>query len=197
MFAVLWFLAPGLLETIGKSSPTASAPVRKVVKTDQTQLKMLQARAQKAEEELKIAQIDGGAGQKKLVADLVASKAKEFALKEQLEKAEAAKLEAGKDLSAVADVLVKEKLLSDTDKLDPATMRKIIGDLADNKGGLAAVNKMLEEAKIKDPGEQGVAKLVAAKKEVEEKIDTLNKMLAEEMATRKKLPRTAMNSTRP
>jgi hypothetical protein len=52
--------------------------------------------------------------------------------------------------------------------------------LADNNAGLATVNKLLEGAKIKDSGDKGVANLITAKKEAEDKLDGVSKLLAGE-----------------
>ncbi len=96
-----------------------------------------------------------------------------------VKKAEEAKKDADKQLTAIADVLVKEKLIEDKDKLDPAGFQKTLKELSGDKVAMANVNKLLEDAKIKDAGQKGVEKLIAGKKDVDDKLEAVNKLLAD------------------
>jgi hypothetical protein len=76
----------------------------------------------------------------------------------------------------------EKKLLDLTERAEKAEAAKKEADklLADNKTGLAGVNKLLEDAKIKDSGDKGVASLITAKKEAEDKLDGVSKLLTGE-----------------
>ena len=69
-------------------------------------------------------------------------------------------------------------MVPDTEFL--ATIGKIVKDLGDKQAAVAAVNKLLEDAKIKEAGSKGVEQLVTAKKDLDDKLNAVNKLLADE-----------------
>ena len=101
------------------------------------------------------------------------------ALEEKLKKAEDAKKDAEKNMVELHEALVKEKYLDGKDKLDPAAFQRFLKELGDSKASLAAVNKVLEDAKIPDAGDKGVARLLTAKKDADEKLEAFNQVLAD------------------
>ncbi len=71
------------------------------------------------------------------------------------------------------------KIVDNKDKVDPATLQKTLNNLGESKSKLAAINKLLEQANVIPGDEQGVAKLIAAKKDVDNKLVLVNKLLAD------------------
>ena len=98
-------------------------------------------------------------------------------LAKQLEAATAEKEQAEKALAAAAKVLADAKHIDDPKDFDAATLQKVLKDLGDKQGVLAAVNKLLEDAKIKDAGDKGVQAVLAARKDADEKLSAVNKLL--------------------
>jgi hypothetical protein len=91
------------------------------------------------------------------------------------EKEQAEKLREG-----IGKALVDAKLIADKKDFDVPVFEKLLKDLGDQKSTLVAVNKLLEEAKIKDSGDKGVKEALVAKKDAEDKISDVNKVLADE-----------------
>lgn len=91
-----------------------------------------------------------------------------------------AKQEAEDRVAGVVDALVKGKFLDDEKKFDVAAFKKLLDDLGNDKNVLAAVNKVLEKADVKDPGDKGVALLLAAKKDLDNQLEAVNKLLGDE-----------------
>ncbi len=83
-------------------------------------------------------------------------------------------------VQGITETLVKTKQLEEGAKLDAETAKKTLEDAGAGKASLAAVNKILEDAKLKDSGEKGVLALVTVKKELDEKWAELQKILVEE-----------------
>ena len=61
-----------------------------------------------------------------------------------------------------------------------AALQKALKSLGDSRSSLAAVNKLLDEANVGAAADQGVAQLIAAKKEVDGKLALVNKLLTDE-----------------
>jgi cellobiose-specific phosphotransferase system component IIA len=87
------------------------------------------------------------------------------------------KQKAEEKLAGLAKALVDAKFFADPTKLDVPGFEKLLKDLADAKGQLVEVNKLLDDVKIKDAGPKGVGLVLMAKKDVEERIDAINKIL--------------------
>lgn len=103
-------------------------------------------------------------------------KKSEEKLKEELKTVAAEKETAETALASVTKVLAETKQLDGKEKLDSGALQKIVKDLATAKVELAKVAKTLEEAKI----EGGVDKLVAAKKDVDDRLAAVDKLLSDE-----------------
>ncbi|HWY86044.1 MAG TPA: hypothetical protein VNX28_04935, partial [Gemmataceae bacterium] len=101
------------------------------------------------------------------------------ALQEKLKKTEDAKKDAEKSMVELHEALVKDKYLDGKAKLDPAAFQKILKEFGESKASLAAVNKVLVDAKIQDAGDKGVAQLLTAKKDTDEKLEAFNKLLVD------------------
>jgi hypothetical protein len=91
----------------------------------------------------------------------------------------AAKEQQDKLLQELTKTLVDAKLLTGNDKLDAAVVAKIINSMGDKQGAMAAINKLLDGAMIKESGEKGVQQLLNAKMNVEAKLTEINKLLGE------------------
>ena len=153
---------------------------KKPLKRDDKEVEQVLGELKKANNDLLLSQVNRALDESELRAGLKANEKTLSDLRAQAEKAETAHKEAEKVIAGMAETLVKEKILGEKDKLDPAAFQKIVTDLSQNKTVLAAVNKMLEDAKIKEAGDKGVEKLVLAKKDLDEKLDAVNKLLADE-----------------
>ncbi len=152
--AAVWYLKPDILEDVAKISPNAPVPTVKKGPTkaaDGGQLNKVQAELSKAKDELKSAQEEKSKTEAKLQAELAAKEE----LQNIADKAQQAKIEAEKNVA------------------------KAMKGQGDNKA-MDAVNKLLQGAKIAEPGDKGVAQLIASKKVVEDKLDAMNKILATE-----------------
>jgi hypothetical protein len=90
------------------------------------------------------------------------------------------KEKATKQLDGIAQALAEGKFIEDKDKLDVVVFQKILKDLGDKQTTLGAVNKLLEDAKIKEAGDKGVEKLLVAKKDADDKLSDVNKVLGDE-----------------
>jgi hypothetical protein len=139
----------------------------------------VQTDVKEANNDLLWAQIDKALQESELRASLKATEKNVGDLKEMVKKAEDAKKQVEKQVTGIADALVKEKILDAKDKLDQAVFEKILKDLSGYKSGLAAVNKALKDAKIDDAGDKGVEKLILAKRDVEGMLSAVNKLLAD------------------
>ena len=80
---------------------------------------------------------------------------------------------------AVKELQTDKQALEKTLKDATAKTDKALKEAADYQTALASVDKLLNNAGIKDGGIKGVAQLVNAKKGVEAKLDDVNKLLAE------------------
>lgn len=77
--------------------------------------------------------------------------------------------------------LVDAKILNANDQLDAAAVAKIAKAVpSDKQDGLAAINKLLDSAMIKESGEKGVQQLLTAKKNADDKLAEINKLLGAE-----------------
>jgi hypothetical protein len=90
------------------------------------------------------------------------------------------KEQAEKVVGGIGQALAAAKFIEDKAKLDVGAFQKLIKDLSDQRATLAAVNKLLEDAKINEAGDKGVEKLQAARKEAEDKLGDVNKVLTDE-----------------
>jgi len=116
-----------------------------------------------------------------LVAEKVAPEGTDLTdVRKFILKALAERKEAEKFRSDIAESLDKNKIL-EKDKVDPASFDKAMKELGESKAILGAVNKKLEDAKIKESGEKGVEELIATKKQVEDKLGAVDKALTDAM----------------
>lgn len=172
-----------------KADLNADDKVVKDVLDDLTKAKndMMKAQVLKALEHKGLSdQVAGLKANEKALLDLRAALAKENIKAEvkdlpmAIGAALAAKKQADTLLQTIQKSLVDAQLLADDDKLDPAAIGKIVKDLGDKQAILTAVNKLLEDAKIKDSGAKGVGQLAAAKKDLDSRLAAVNKILADE-----------------
>ena len=89
------------------------------------------------------------------------------------------RLEFEEKYNGVAKVLADGKFIADKSKVDLDEFEKLMKDLASNRTALENVNKLLEKAEFKDPGEKGVEKLIAAWTDLVNKVADVNKLLAD------------------
>lgn len=80
-------------------------------------------------------------------------------------------------LGGVGTALEDAKLIADKSKLDLPGFQKLVKDVAEQQVALTAVNKLLEDAKIKSGAAKGVKEVLDARKDVEEKLADVNKLL--------------------
>jgi hypothetical protein len=229
-FGGMWFFSPGMLEQgleLIPASPNdnkgvvGNIPAYRKAKADLTRLESAhkQAETDLQQERDKVVKATNDANLfRKQVANLKGSEkaalnAKNLLIKEKVAPADAKisdlpkligkiitdRQEADKFRTEVADTLEKNNIL-EKDKLDLPSFEKAVKDLGESKASLGAVNKKLEEAKIKEPGAKGVDELIATRKQIGDKLGAVDKALADAMvkdpgakgvleliATRKKL----------
>jgi hypothetical protein len=101
------------------------------------------------------------------------------ALNKNLAKAEADRKQTDALMKDIGGALVSAKIIANAGQVSPDSVRKLLKALVDNQAALAGVNKVLQNANIKDGGAQGVAALLAAKKNADEKLTEVDKALAE------------------
>ncbi len=143
---------------------------------DDAAVKSAMADLSKAENPLKLQQLQLALESNVLKTEIEQAKKNEESLKDDLKKAAADKVEAEKKVVGMAKVFTDAKVLAEGDKLDAAALQKIAKDLGETKSALTAVNKALDDAKV-DAGEKGVEKLATAKKDFEDKLAAVNKLL--------------------
>ncbi|MSU79361.1 MAG: hypothetical protein EXS16_14885 [Gemmataceae bacterium] len=107
-----------------------------------------------------LAQIVATLEDQKLTAEITKMKAIEADSQKQLDAAKADKVKADKAIDALAEVFVKGKYIDDKAMFDVTAIEKILKSLGDDKTTLDMVNKLLEDAKIKDKGDKGVAEII-------------------------------------
>jgi tetratricopeptide (TPR) repeat protein len=100
-------------------------------------------------------------------------------LNKNLAKAEADRKQADALMKDIGGALVSAKIIANAGQVSPDSVRKLIKALGDNQAALAGVNKILQNANVKDGGAQGVAELLAAKKNADDKLTEVDKALAQ------------------
>lgn len=143
----------------------ARAAIEDLTKSENV-LKLQQARTALQSVALKADADEARKAEKKLTDDLAAAKAE-------------------KDMADVLVMLIEKtlrsaKLLTDEEKIDAESVKKFSKGLGEASASLAEVNKLLDDAKIDGIGSKGVEKLLAAKKDFEDKFADVNKVLADE-----------------
>jgi hypothetical protein len=202
--AGVWYLKPDLLDQLVESSPGVQAGMLrgKAAQDLERKHKGLQqqyADLQNAKLMLEKDKTEGTEEAKKLKEQIDTLKLTEktaLDLRDQLIKAKAIPDNAGlkevpdalKDLltkkdkaemnlGGVIKALIDGKHLDEKDKFDVADFGKMLKDLADAKATLTAVNKKLEDAKIKDPGEKGLETVLASLKDATKSLADVDQLL--------------------
>ena len=125
-----------------------------------------------------LAQIVATLEDQKLTAEITKMKGIEADSQKQLDAAKADKVKADKAIDALADVFVKGKYIDDKAMFDVTAIEKILKSLGDDKTTLDMVNKLLEDAKIKDKGDKGVAEVITDRNAVAKDRDDVLATLA-------------------
>ncbi len=182
----LRYFDPEILEQGFGSLPGAPTPAPKSDPKAAAEVSQLRSQLQKAtsdKEELQKQQEEKAAEYKKLEDALQTAKQNDKVvaqMKDALAKAMVDKEQNEALVQSIHKALVNAKQIGEEDKLDAATVAKVVKDLNDKQAGLAEVNKLLQEAKVKDPGSKGVGELLAARKDLDEKLAAINKLLEDE-----------------
>jgi tetratricopeptide (TPR) repeat protein len=100
-------------------------------------------------------------------------------LTQAVAKAEADRKQAAALMHEIGEALASAKVVVDADQVSADSVRKLIQAIGENQAALTGVNKVLQNANIKDSGAQGVAELLAAKKTADGKLTEVDKALVE------------------
>jgi tetratricopeptide (TPR) repeat protein len=100
-------------------------------------------------------------------------------LTQAVAKAEADRKQAAALMREIGEALAGANVVAGADQVSADSVRKLIQAIGDNQAALAGVNKILQNANIKDSGATGVAELLAAKKTADGKLTEVDKALAE------------------
>lgn len=114
-----------------------------------------------------------------LKVEIEQAKKTEKALNDDLLKFKDDKEKADTALAQIEKTLRDAKVIGEDDKLDADTIQKAAKEIGKAKDSLLEFNKALEDAKI-EGGAKGIEKIFAAKKDVEDKLNDINKILADE-----------------
>ncbi len=114
-----------------------------------------------------------------VAAQLAKANASADALKKDLARTEADRKAAEATLTEIGTALAGAKVIDKADDLKPEAVQKVLKELGDVKTTVAGVDKVLEQANIKDAGPKGVKQLLDAKEDNEKKLDAVNKALGD------------------